>query len=99
LAVRGYQVAVSPLFAPKCRFYPSCSGYAVTAFRTHGLLKGAALAAWRLARCQPFNPGGVDHVPARGRWRTASGNGDDGPETSGARDEGWEPRRVTHGLA
>ncbi|MDR0593785.1 MAG: membrane protein insertion efficiency factor YidD [Bifidobacteriaceae bacterium] len=63
--VRGYQRWVSPLFGPHCRFYPSCSAYAVTALRRHGLVKGGALAVWRLARCQPFSPGGVDHVPAR----------------------------------
>jgi putative membrane protein insertion efficiency factor len=68
-AVRGYQRWVSPLFAPRCRFYPSCSSYALTALRRHGLVKGGALALWRLARCQPFHPGGVDHVPAAGAWR------------------------------
>jgi putative membrane protein insertion efficiency factor len=69
LVVRGYQEAVSPLFAPRCRFYPSCSSYAVTALRRHGLFKGLALAAWRLVRCQPFHPGGVEHVPPKGAWR------------------------------
>jgi putative membrane protein insertion efficiency factor len=64
--VIGYQKVVSPLTAPRCRFYPSCSAYAVTALRRHGLIRGGALAVWRLARCQPFNPGGVDHVPPAG---------------------------------
>lgn len=49
--------------APRCRFYPSCSTYAVQAVRTHGAVRGALLAARRLLRCHPWNPGGVDHVP------------------------------------
>ncbi|MDR2378739.1 MAG: membrane protein insertion efficiency factor YidD [Bifidobacteriaceae bacterium] len=71
--VRGYQRWISPLTGPRCRFYPSCSDYAITALRTHGLVRGGALAARRLTRCHPFNPGGVDHVPERVglRWRGA----------------------------
>ncbi|MDR2380998.1 MAG: membrane protein insertion efficiency factor YidD [Bifidobacteriaceae bacterium] len=64
--VRAYQVAISPLFVPRCRFYPTCSSYAVVALRRHGLVKGGGLALWRLVRCQPFHPGGVDHVPKLG---------------------------------
>jgi putative membrane protein insertion efficiency factor len=73
--VRGYQLVVSPWFVPRCRFYPSCSTYAVTALRRHGALKGSWLAARRLLRCHPWNPGGVDHVPPRGSARIV-------PETS-----------------
>jgi uncharacterized protein len=51
--------------APRCRFYPSCSSYAVEAVTTHGALRGAGLAVRRLGRCHPWNPGGVDHVPPR----------------------------------
>lgn len=51
--------------SPRCRFYPSCSTYAVEAVTTHGALRGAGLAARRLGRCHPWNPGGVDHVPPR----------------------------------
>lgn len=58
-----YQKVISPLAPPTCRFYPSCSAYAVTALRRHGLLRGTWLAARRLLRCHPWNPGGVDHVP------------------------------------
>jgi len=61
--VRGYQLVVSPWFGPRCRFYPSCSAYAVTALRRHGALKGTWLAARRLLRCHPWNPGGLDPVP------------------------------------
>ena len=63
LLVRGYQLFISPLLGPRCRFYPSCSAYAVTALRTHGALRGSWLAVRRLGRCHPWNPGGVDHVP------------------------------------
>ncbi|MGA8893608.1 MAG: membrane protein insertion efficiency factor YidD [Anaeromyxobacteraceae bacterium] len=61
--VRAYQKVVSPLLPPSCRFYPSCSAYAVTALERHGALKGSWLAARRLSRCHPFHPGGVDPVP------------------------------------
>lgn len=67
--VRGYQRWISPLTGAHCRFYPSCSSYAIGALKTHGLVKGLVLTGWRLARCQPFNRGGVDHVPPVGRWR------------------------------
>ena len=65
LPIRGYQLFISPLFGPRCRFYPSCSAYAVIALRTHGPLRGSWLAVWRLLRCHPWNPGGVDLVPPR----------------------------------
>ena len=61
--VRGYQVFLSPLTPPSCRYYPSCSAYAVTALSRHGLFRGTWLAARRLGRCHPWSPGGVDHVP------------------------------------
>ncbi|QCB95062.1 membrane protein insertion efficiency factor YidD [Cellulomonas shaoxiangyii] len=58
-----YQHVVSPLTPQTCRFYPSCSQYAVLAVRRHGALRGSWLAARRLLRCHPWNPGGVDDVP------------------------------------
>jgi putative membrane protein insertion efficiency factor len=61
--LRGYQLFISPLTPPTCRFYPSCSQYAVLAVTRHGALHGTRLAAWRLLRCNPWNPGGVDDVP------------------------------------
>ena len=67
--IRLYQVAISPLLGPRCRYYPSCSHYASEAVREHGALRGAALAAWRILRCNPFSPGGVDEVPAGGGTR------------------------------
>mgnify|MGYP000607286800 CR=1 FL=1 len=65
--IRVYQQLISPLLGPRCRFYPSCSVYAVTALRRHGPVKGTALACWRLLRCHPWNPGGLDPVPPRRR--------------------------------
>jgi putative membrane protein insertion efficiency factor len=67
LLLRGYRAVVSPLYGPTCRFYPSCSEYALIAVDRHGVVRGGGLAAWRLLRCNPWNPGGVDLVPpARG---------------------------------
>ena len=62
-AIRGYQIAVSPLLPPSCRFTPSCSQYALEAVTRYGAIKGAWLAGRRLARCHPFHPGGFDPVP------------------------------------
>jgi len=61
--IRGYQYFISPLLGSRCRFYPSCSSYAVQAIQIHGALKGSWLAARRLSRCHPLNPGGFDPVP------------------------------------
>lgn len=63
LAIRGYQRWVSPMRPPTCKYYPSCSQYAVIAVGRHGLLRGSTLAAWRLLRCNPWSRGGVDDVP------------------------------------
>jgi uncharacterized protein len=63
LPIRAYQVAISPLLGPRCRFYPSCSAYAVEALQVHGPFRGTWLAARRLLRCHPWNPGGNDPVP------------------------------------
>jgi len=61
--IRVYQYAVSPLLGQRCKYYPSCSNYAIEALRVHGPLKGSGLAAWRVLRCNPFSNGGVDFVP------------------------------------
>ena len=63
LLIRGYQKFVSPTLPPDtCRFYPSCSHYGYQAIYKYGLFKGGLKAAWRLLRCNPFNPGGYDPV-------------------------------------
>lgn len=61
--LRGYQLFISPMTGPSCRFYPSCSQYAVIAVTRHGAIRGTWLAARRLLRCNPWNAGGVDDVP------------------------------------
>jgi putative membrane protein insertion efficiency factor len=62
--IAGYQRWVSPLFAPHCRFHPSCSAYAAGAISEHGAVRGGWLALRRVARCQPFGRGGYDPVPS-----------------------------------
>lgn len=63
LAIRGYQILISPLLGQNCRFYPSCSEYALEAVKAYGCLKGGYLAVRRITRCHPFHPGGFDPVP------------------------------------
>ena len=64
-----YQHLISPMTPPSCRFYPSCSTYAATSLRRFGLIRGSWLTIRRLLRCNPWNPGGVDHVPHSERDR------------------------------
>lgn len=61
--IRLYQWVISPVLPPACRFYPSCSAYAVEAIMRHGIFKGGFYAARRIMRCHPFNDGGYDPVP------------------------------------
>jgi putative membrane protein insertion efficiency factor len=61
--IGAYQRVLSPLLGANCRFHPSCSQYAKDAVLKHGILRGAFLAAQRIVRCNPWNPGGVDFVP------------------------------------
>lgn len=62
-AVTAYQWTIRPLLGVNCRFHPGCSDYALEALRTHGALRGTALAARRVLRCNPWNEGGFDPVP------------------------------------
>ena len=62
-AIRVYQLVISPAFPPSCRFYPTCSEYALQAIARYGALKGVWLGVKRIARCHPFHPGGYDPVP------------------------------------
>ncbi len=61
--IKLYQVLISPLLGPRCRFTPTCSHYAIEAIKLHGIVKGCWLAAKRLIKCQPLNEGGYDPVP------------------------------------
>jgi putative membrane protein insertion efficiency factor len=63
--LRVYQVVVSPFIGPRCKFYPSCSNYAIEAVRVHGALRGSGMAVWRVVRCNPLSDGGLDPVPPR----------------------------------
>ena len=68
-AVRGYQVALSPMMGGACRFEPSCSNYMIEALNVHGAIKGMLLGLWRILRCHPFGAHGYDPVPPKGRWK------------------------------
>jgi hypothetical protein len=61
--IRLYQLAVSPLLGPRCRFHPTCSDYTREAVLRHGVLRGLSLGVRRVGRCHPWHPGGVDPVP------------------------------------
>ncbi|HIZ76608.1 MAG TPA: membrane protein insertion efficiency factor YidD [Firmicutes bacterium] len=60
--IRFYQKFISPMHPPCCKYYPTCSQYAVEALQKHGILKGGAMAIWRILRCNPFSKGGYDPV-------------------------------------
>jgi len=64
--IRVYRQVISPLLPQRCRFYPTCSQYAIEAIETHGAIRGGWLALRRLLRCHPLHPGGLDPVPPRG---------------------------------
>lgn len=63
ILIRGYQLLISPLLGPRCRFHPSCSHFALEALDAHGPWRGSWLTLRRLGRCHPLNPGGYDPVP------------------------------------
>ncbi|TLU74929.1 membrane protein insertion efficiency factor YidD [Mannheimia varigena] len=67
LPIYFYRYAISPLIGPRCRFYPTCSTYAVEAIKIHGAIKGGYLAFKRILRCNPMSEGGEDPVPPRER--------------------------------
>ncbi len=65
ILVRSYRLLLSPLLGSHCRFYPSCSCYALQALETHGVARGLWLSGARLLRCHPWHPGGYDPIPPR----------------------------------
>ena len=71
IAIIAYRWLLSPLLGPNCRFYPSCSAYALEAIAAHGALHGGWLALQRVGHCHPWNPGGYDPVPAVAEQRAA----------------------------
>ena len=62
--IKVYQKWISPIFGPRCKYYPSCSSYAVSAIEAYGV-KGVAMSAWRLLRCNPWSHGGVDYAVSK----------------------------------
>ena len=64
-AINAYKFLISPLIGNNCRFYPSCSSYALAALETHGVVKGCFLTLKRLLKCHPFHEGGIDPVPEK----------------------------------
>jgi len=73
--VRGYQLLISPLLPPSCRYLPSCSDYAIEALARHGALRGGGLALRRLFRCHPWGASGYDPVPGRRYGKAAETTG------------------------
>lgn len=100
-AIRAYQMVISPMLAQQCRFHPTCSAYAVTALQRHGVVRGLWLAVRRLARCHPWNPGGVDHVPESGqrtnRGRVTRAHAYRGPRRAQLPRERALPDEASHG--
>ena len=68
--IRAYQYLISPWLGNHCRYYPSCSHYAMTALRTHGAIRGSWLAVRRVSRCHPWHEGGYDPVPESRKTQT-----------------------------
>jgi putative membrane protein insertion efficiency factor len=67
--VHVYRRLISPALPARCKYYPSCSRYAIDAVRELGIVRGSVVAAWRLARCNPWSNGGVDPIEARSLFR------------------------------
>jgi putative membrane protein insertion efficiency factor len=69
LPLHLYRRLISPALPPRCKYYPSCSSYAVQAVRELGVIRGSVLAAWRIVRCNPWSHGGVDELADRSLFR------------------------------
>lgn len=72
--IKLYKKFISPLFPPKCKYYPSCSSYALTAIRRFGAIRGSLLALWRILRCNPWSMGGIDYVPEKFTFKVKKNN-------------------------
>lgn len=106
--IRFYQKFITPYTPATCRYYPTCSEYAVRSLRTHGAIKGTILTVWRLLRCNPWSSGGVDHTPERGQWRSPASttvsteramNSDPGTDTASETVSSVRVADVTSGFA
>ncbi len=82
LLLRGYRAVVSPVYGEVCRYYPSCSAYALEAVERHGAARGTWLTVRRIGRCHPWAEGGVDHVPGH---ESVAEHHEHDPQTAGAR--------------
>ena len=95
-AVRLYQWTLRPVIGANCRFWPSCSEYAIEAFRSHGALRGSVLATRRILRCNPWHEGGIDLVP--GADHLSSDHPDQGDdEDQRVKEHRWANRRQADG--
>lgn len=72
--IKLYRRLISPLFPPKCKYYPTCSTYALKAVERFGAVRGCALSVWRILRCNPWSLGGIDHVPEKFTFRVKKYN-------------------------
>jgi uncharacterized protein len=72
LLVHGYRYGVSPFLAPRCKYHPTCSRYALDALEEYGFLRGSVLAVWRLLRCNPWSHGGVDYAREQTLFKRAA---------------------------
>jgi putative membrane protein insertion efficiency factor len=97
--IRAYQLGISRFTPATCRFYPTCSNYAIGALRTHGAAKGLLLTAWRLLRCHPWTSGGIDHVPPRGAWPRRGGSAGGPPRISASAEDTVIPEKTRSGEA
>jgi putative membrane protein insertion efficiency factor len=80
--IRLYQLAISPALPARCKYYPTCSQYAVQAVQRFGILRGLVLAGWRLLRCNPFSHGGFDPVDDQRLFRPRPGSEPPAPARS-----------------
>lgn len=87
--INFYRRFISPLFPAKCKYYPTCSAYALTAVKRFGFIRGTMLAVWRILRCNPWSLGGIDPVPEKFTFKASKfdyeslGKEDENPDDNG----------------